>query len=517
MYAHRSLLAPLVKPFTDAMTGRYGTSTHRRFDSTLDDLLTIAHDDPPARADCKETYLNTRDIVLDKGPDTYTQRIATGLAALTRYAHIDAIGLCCELVSQTADNHDQFFTPPAVADGLTHLTGLTALWKPPAADPTDAQGTTSLDMFTSEIESPGTIEDTEPPYIGFDPSCGSGRMLTALSRQLANTPDGPAAFIGWDISPTCVRMTAAHLLLQDLRGWVILGDPLENRIETIHAIDPFGDGRYECHDPATDGFPALDPELSWSEALNKEINDSTDAINTDRSIATILSDSRSSETAFQQESTAALNFAFAENISYCIGNPPFDKYTIDTEQVHRFDAARRDPSDANSSPTTSEPAPWLFLELALDVTNPAGAIGFIIPESLQANPSEQAERRWLIDHRAFLAGSYSLPQNTFQPATNTKTGMLTLRPKEGAYRGISLNHEVFMAAATTVGEEGPDWDVDTLVDDTGDTVSVDTNSLPQLYHPLRWIDQTPVPVPDCELPAIVNKYRNTVQDIQDSA
>ena len=85
----------------------------------------------------------------------------------------------------------------------------------------------------------------------------------------------------------------------------------------------------------------------------------------------------------------------------------------------------------------------LFIERCLQLLRDGGKLGIVLPEGVFGNPSDRYIWEY-ISSVSSVIGVVSLPQETFQPSTHTKTSVLFLE-KNQARRNL------FMAIANTVG------------------------------------------------------------------
>jgi hypothetical protein len=71
-----------------------------------------------------------------------------------------------------------------------------------------------------------TAED--PLVIGDVSGCGSGRLIVDTANHLREiAPEAPAVFLGYDKDPICAKMAVLNFVLNDLTGYVLLGDALK--------------------------------------------------------------------------------------------------------------------------------------------------------------------------------------------------------------------------------------------------------------------------------------------------
>ena len=91
-----------------------------------------------------------------------------------------------------------------------------------------------------------------------------------------------------------------------------------------------------------------------------------------------------------------------------------------------------------------QPPQILFIERCLQLLKEGGRMGIVLPEGVFGNPSDRYVWEF-IHQQASVIGVVSLPPETFQPSTHTKTSVLFLEKKH------QKKNKVFMAIAKTVG------------------------------------------------------------------
>lgn len=116
----------------------------------------------------------------------------------------------------------------------------------------------------------------------------------------------------------------------------------------------------------------------------------------------------------------------------------------------------------------------LFIERCLQLLREGGKLGIVLPEGVFGNPSDRYIWEY-ISGVSSVIGVVSLPQETFQPSTHTKTSVLFLE-KNHARRNL------FMAIANTVGHNKngkPIYKMDT--EDGGKVLDDEVSSIAQNY------------------------------------
>jgi len=91
-----------------------------------------------------------------------------------------------------------------------------------------------------------------------------------------------------------------------------------------------------------------------------------------------------------------------------------------------------------------QPPQVLFIERCLHLLRDGGRMGIVLPEGIFGNPSDRYIWEY-ISGIASVIGVVSLPQETFQPSTHTKTSVLFLKKTQKRPRSI------FMAIAHNIG------------------------------------------------------------------
>ena len=115
----------------------------------------------------------------------------------------DILGGVYEHYGLTSEHFAQYFTPGSVSRAMAQI-------NLPDAD--------SLREATPE----------DPLVIGDISGCGSGRLITDSARRLRDlAPEAPAVYLGYDKDPLCAKMAVLNFVLNDMTGYVLLGDALK--------------------------------------------------------------------------------------------------------------------------------------------------------------------------------------------------------------------------------------------------------------------------------------------------
>jgi len=96
----------------------------------------------------------------------------------------------------------------------------------------------------------------------------------------------------------------------------------------------------------------------------------------------------------------------------------------------------------------SRPPQVLFIERCLELLKPGGRMAIVLPEGLFGNPSDGYIVQFLLS-RSKVLGVVSLPHETFQPSTHTKTSVLFLERDDNP----PSDYPIFMAVPRTVGHD----------------------------------------------------------------
>jgi len=92
-----------------------------------------------------------------------------------------------------------------------------------------------------------------------------------------------------------------------------------------------------------------------------------------------------------------------------------------------------------------QPPQILFIERCLQLLKDGGHMGIVLPEGLFGNPSDRYIWEFVFSNTKILA-VISVPQETFQPSTHTKTSILFLEKSKS-----NKDYDIFMAVAKKAG------------------------------------------------------------------
>lgn len=139
-----------------------------------------------------------------------------------------------------------------------------------------------------------------------------------------------------------------------------------------------------------------------------------------------------------------------ESFDLILTNPPFGakipvvgkellrQYALGHHWIEKNDVWQR-----TTELLDKQPPQTLFIERCLQLLKPGGRAGIVLPEGVFGNPSDRYIWEYVRQNAAVLA-IVSLPPETFQPSTHTKTSVVFLQ------KGAAQKH-VFMAVAKTIG------------------------------------------------------------------
>lgn len=505
---YRPKFRQLLSPVATTIRDDYARLSAKHLDDILEELLELldagAFEGPLASTDELKGW---RDDFLKADTVDHTT-IARYLGHLTAQCHLDFLGMLHELLNQTCEDHaNQYFTPPAVADALPVFATTSQRHFQVCVDGDDRAGQTALGNFDAPAtkRDPPSSSTPDGTTVIFEPACGSGRCLLAGARVARRVDTQPVA-IGVELSRRFAKATAISLALAGVPGWVIGGDALCLRPQEVYKITP-GDPSIHREAVPTDeqDILSLPDWKTGSESLSIDL---ADALKT------------------EQEATAELETVQAlldAGVDQTLGNPPFDTVSTESETVYEtagveyseYDLFHSDPP--YGSLKSSQATEWLFTELAVRATSPAGAVSYVLPESIQANPKDKPERKWLMEKGSYIDSNLSLPRATFEPATGTKTSAMTLSPRRDSAQGMEPDYEIFMGMVETVGVDSQAQEV-ILRDDDGNRVTAQPENLPGWYRLLCDIlEKTDVVIPESELGWAVREHLDHREDTAESS
>ena len=197
----------------DDISQQTGDSPYQVFSDWIDMALASFGGDEDAYQKPLERYRND-------GHDKKTVReLATlhanalgGLVLAMEETQEDVLGGVYEFYGRTSSHFAQYFTPGAVSRAMAQM-------NLPSAD--------SVREATPD----------DPLVIGDISGCGSGRLVVDIAHYLRDlAPDAPAVFLGYDKDPLCAKMAVLNFVLNDMTGYVLLGDALTLKTHRVWFI-----------------------------------------------------------------------------------------------------------------------------------------------------------------------------------------------------------------------------------------------------------------------------------------
>jgi len=505
-----------MSPLIDDFVSGYQMNPANSFAAVLDEIESAIKQQEWSEKSLQEEYTRICSKAESTTDSLSSKEIAIALGAATIATNVDIPGVFAEACNQRSDFFNQYFTPPNVAAGVVDIARITRGFDRPRTtdvrqDTADQKETDQqqLSTFTSTHENTSSDTAGNPTPVSddftvvFDPACGSGRLLVAASRQLSDS-----VVLGWERDRTVARQSALTLALTGTTGWIVRGDVTRLEASTIWKITPGNENHriIEATPESNDTFSS-----DYCSSPPPEI---------DESMVENLTNSSESET--DDALADEIETILTRGVDMTLANPPFDSADIGEDATgiygsyqdrSRFDLARREIGNHDSSLRSSVPYHWLMFELADEVTRADGAIVFIVPSSALDNRTEKKYRKWLLTN-TFLHASISLPPSTFAPHTQTKTGILAAKPRTNEEREYKANYEVHMGVAENIGHD-TQGDPITLTNESGDA-RIDAGLLPRTYETRNWVEQSPLTIPDDDIPLVVDWYQEQQTASQDT-
>ncbi len=137
-------------------------------------------------------------------------------------------------------------------------------------------------------------------------------------------------------------------------------------------------------------------------------------------------------------------------------NPPFGaKIPVQGKNLlsqyalaYRWRRGKGDGWEMTNALHPKQPPQVLFIERCLQLLKEGGRMGIVLPEGIFGNPSERYIWEFIFQNAEVL-GVISMPPETFQPSTHTKTSVLILRKRQGGGK----RHKIFMGIAEKAGHD----------------------------------------------------------------
>jgi len=197
---HRKLVTdPL-----DAISQQTGDSPYQVFSDWIDLALASFTGDDDAYQKPLTRYANGgRDEDMVRELATRHANALGGLVLAMEQTNEDVLGGVYEHYGLTNNHFAQYFTPGAVSRAMA-----------------------TMNLPDGDELHDATPED--PLVIGDVSGCGSGRLIVDSAKHLREiAPETPAVFLGYDKDPICAKMAVLNFVLNDLTGYVLLGDALK--------------------------------------------------------------------------------------------------------------------------------------------------------------------------------------------------------------------------------------------------------------------------------------------------
>jgi len=197
---HRALITePL-----DEISQRTGDSSFQVFSDWVDLTLASFAGDEDAYQKPLTRYDN------NGGEEDTVRELATlhanalgGLVLAMEQTEEDVLGGVYEYYGLTSSQFAQYFTPGAVSRAMA-----------------------AMNLPDSDELRDATSED--PLVIGDISGCGSGRLIVDIAKRVRELdPEAPAVYVGYEKDPICAKMAVLNFVLNDITGYVLLGDALK--------------------------------------------------------------------------------------------------------------------------------------------------------------------------------------------------------------------------------------------------------------------------------------------------
>jgi len=188
----------------DSISQQTGDSPYQVFSDWIDMALASFVGDEDAYQKPLERYRKDgRDEETVRELATRHANALGGLVLAMEETQEDVLGGVYEHYGLTSEHFAQYFTPGAVSRAMAQM-------NLPDAD--------SIREATPD----------DPLVIGDVSGCGSGRLIVDIARRLRDmAPEAPAVFLGYDKDPLCAKMAALNFVLNDMTGYILLGNALK--------------------------------------------------------------------------------------------------------------------------------------------------------------------------------------------------------------------------------------------------------------------------------------------------
>jgi hypothetical protein len=188
----------------DSISQQTGDSPYQVFSDWIDMALASFVGDEDAYQKALERYRKDgRDEETGRELATRHANALGGLVLAMEETQEDVLGGVYEHYGLTSEHFAQYFTPGAVSRAMAQM---------------NLPDTDSFREATAE----------DPLVIGDVSGCGSGRLIVDSARRLRDlAPETPAVYLGYDKDPLCAKMAVLNFVLNDMTGYVLLGDALK--------------------------------------------------------------------------------------------------------------------------------------------------------------------------------------------------------------------------------------------------------------------------------------------------
>jgi hypothetical protein len=188
----------------DDISQQTGDSPYQVFSDWVDmTLASFAGDEDAYQKPLERYRADGRDEEVVRELATLHANALGGLVLAMEETDQDVLGGVYEHYGLTSDHFAQYFTPGVVSRAMAQ-------------------------MNFPEADSIREATPDDPLVIGDVSGCGSGRLIVDSARQLREiAPETPAVFLGYDKDPLCAKMAVLNFVLNDLTGYVLLGDALK--------------------------------------------------------------------------------------------------------------------------------------------------------------------------------------------------------------------------------------------------------------------------------------------------
>ena len=194
----------LVTDSLDDISQQTGKSTYRVFSDWISMAVASFSGDEDAYQKPLDRYRNDgRDEETVREFATLHANALGGLVLAMEETQEDVLGGVYEHYGLTSEHFAQYFTPGAVSRAMAQM---------------NLPDTDSLREATPD----------DPLVIGDVSGCGSGRLIVDSAHRLQDlAPETPAVYLGYDKDPLCAKMAVLNFVLNDMTGYVLLGDALK--------------------------------------------------------------------------------------------------------------------------------------------------------------------------------------------------------------------------------------------------------------------------------------------------